>query len=95
MKKPLELWLLCLLIPTLSVAQPAVEIIQGKPKQSAAISKKTTRLDLDKNGRLSFAELKAEHERQISAFELADANKDGELSATEKKVFMRSVRLKK
>ena len=79
-----------------------VEVIQGKGslmKGSASSGSgrqqaNSDRLDQDGNKKLSMDELLAEHQRQIKAFAQADKNKDGELSATERKAFKKSIKLK-
>jgi EF hand len=80
-------------------AESTVEVIQGRPRSSGrsgkVSSKPSTRLDQDKNGSLSLDELQLEHQRQIQAFHLADKNQDGQLSAAEKKFFIKSVKLKR
>jgi hypothetical protein len=45
------------------------------------------RLDTDKDGQVSKAELLASHQRQLEMFERADADKNGKLSAEERKAF--------
>jgi EF hand len=45
------------------------------------------RLDTDKDGQISKAELIASHQRQLEMFERADVDKNGKLSAEERKAF--------
>ena len=101
----LRLWLFCgaLSVSFLCAASnDKVEIIQGKGSLVKGAPRtgngrtvpKVDRLDQDGNKKLSMDELLAEHQRQIKAFAQADKNKDGELSAAERKVFKRSVKLK-
>ena len=101
----LRLFLFCSVLGlcTLSAAaNDKVEIIQGKGrlnKQAVGADASRSpynsdRLDQDGNKKLSMDELLAEHQRQIKAFTQADKNKDGELSAAERKVFKKSIKLK-
>ena len=79
-----------------------VEVIQGKGgllkgasgTSGTRLQPNNHRLDQDGNKKLSMNELLAEHQRQIEAFVQADKNKDGELSAAERKVFKKSIKLK-
>ena len=99
----LRLFLFCSVLGlcTLSVAaNDKVEIIQGKGRlnkegsTTGRSARNGDRLDQDGNKKLSMDELLAEHQRQIKAFTQADKNKDGELSAAERKVFKKSIKLK-
>jgi hypothetical protein len=45
------------------------------------------RLDTDKDGQISKAELLASQQRQLEMFDRADADKNGKLSAEERKAF--------
>jgi hypothetical protein len=50
------------------------------------------RMDTDKDGLLSKAELQAAQQKQLDVFDRADANKDGKLSAEERKAFHETMR---
>ncbi len=80
-------------------ADLTVEVIQGKPRSLGRLekgaSKLSARLDQDGDGKLSLDELLLEHQRQVQAFHLADKNSDGHLNAAEKKVFIKSIKLKR
>jgi EF hand len=51
-----------------------------------------SRMDTDKDGSISRAELQAAHLKQLEMFDRADANKDGKLSAEERKAFYETMR---
>jgi EF hand len=50
------------------------------------------RMDTDKDGSISKAELQAAQLKQLEMFDRADANKDGKLSAEERKAFHQTMR---
>jgi hypothetical protein len=50
------------------------------------------RMDIDKDGSVSKAELQAAQQKQLEMFDRADANKDGKLSAEERRAFYETMR---
>jgi hypothetical protein len=50
------------------------------------------RIDLDRDGQISRNELVAAHQKQLQAFDAADTNRDGKLSAEEMQVFQQQMR---
>jgi hypothetical protein len=50
------------------------------------------RMDTDKDGSVSKAELQAAQQKQLEMFDRADANKDGKLSTEERKAFYETMR---
>ncbi len=50
------------------------------------------RIDLDRDGQISRNELIAAHQKQLQAFDAADTNRDGKLSAEEMQVFQQQMR---
>jgi hypothetical protein len=50
------------------------------------------RMDTDKDGAISKAELQAAQQKQLEIFDRADANKDGKLSTEERKAFYETMR---
>jgi Spy/CpxP family protein refolding chaperone len=51
-----------------------------------------SRMDTDKDGAVSRAELQAAQQKQLDMFDRADVNKDGKLSADERKAFHETMR---
>jgi EF hand len=51
------------------------------------------RMDADKDGSVSKAELQAAQQKQLEMFDRADANKDGKLSMEERKAFYETMRV--
>jgi Ca2+-binding EF-hand superfamily protein len=49
-------------------------------------------MDTDKDGSVSKAELLAAQQKQLEMFDRADTNKDGKLSADERKAFHETMR---
>jgi hypothetical protein len=86
-------------------AQAATDIGETKPAASVSNHKgfqgmshhsrgeqMLRRMDTDKDGLLSKAELQAAQQKQLDIFDRADANKDGKLSQEERKAFHETMR---
>jgi Ca2+-binding EF-hand superfamily protein len=86
-------------------AQAATDPGETKPAASASSPKSyqgtmyqgradqmMRRMDTDKDGSVSKAELQAAQQKQLEMFDRADANKDGKLSADERKAFYETMR---
>jgi EF hand len=73
--------------PAMSTEKP-----QGHGMRHNRGEQMMSRMDTDKDGSVSRAELQAAQVRQLEMFDRADANKDGKLSAEERKAFYETMR---
>jgi hypothetical protein len=73
--------------PTMSTEKP-----QGHGMRHNRGEHMMSRMDTDKDGSVSRAELQAAQVKQLEMFDRADANKDGKLSAEERKTFYETMR---
>jgi hypothetical protein len=87
-------------------AQAATDIGETKPAAASVSTHKgfqgtshhgrgeqmLRRMDTDKDGLLSKAEVQAAQQKQLDLFDRADANKDGKLSQEERKAFHETMR---